>query len=59
MPKQRLQDPLIITKLHRPAVDPAWVPRPRLLARLDEGLRTRVTLLATPAGFSKSTLAEW
>ena len=60
MPRRREPDPLITTKLHRPAVDPAWVPRPRLLARLDEGLRTRVTLLAAPAGFGKSTLAaQW
>ncbi|HSB69018.1 MAG TPA: LuxR C-terminal-related transcriptional regulator [Candidatus Methylomirabilis sp.] len=60
MPRRRSPDLLIVTKLHRPAVDTTWVPRPRLLARLDEGLRTRVALLAAPAGFGKTTLAaQW
>jgi hypothetical protein len=49
---------LITTKLHRPAVDGQWVPRPRLLARLNGGLRKRLTLISAPAGFGKTTLAD-
>src|SRR5690606_1915166 len=32
------------------------VARPRLLAKLDAGLNSRVTLVAAPAGFGKTTL---
>jgi LuxR family maltose regulon positive regulatory protein len=36
------------------------VPRPRLLQRLDAGLRGKLTLVSAPAGFGKTTLAtEW
>ncbi|MBK6427720.1 MAG: AAA family ATPase [Blastocatellia bacterium] len=36
------------------------MPRPRLVARLDEGLERRLTLVAGPAGFGKTTvLGEW
>lgn len=50
--------PLLTTKLHIPPPRPHLVPRARLLARLDEGLRRhrRLTLISAPAGYGKSTL---
>ena len=54
--------PLLTTKLHIPALRPSLVPRPRLIARLDEGLRShhRLILVSAPAGFGKTTLlSEW
>jgi LuxR family maltose regulon positive regulatory protein len=54
--------PLLTTKLYIPPSRPNLVPRPRLVARLDEGLRAgrKLTLIAAPAGFGKTTLAtEW
>jgi LuxR family maltose regulon positive regulatory protein len=51
---------LLPTKLAAPPARPALVPRPRLLARLDDGLRGPLTVVAAPAGFGKTTLlAEW
>jgi ATP/maltotriose-dependent transcriptional regulator MalT len=47
------------TKLAKPRVRPEHVPRPDLLAVLRSGSR-RLTLLAAPPGFGKTTLlAEW
>ncbi|HNT76686.1 MAG TPA: LuxR C-terminal-related transcriptional regulator [Anaerolineae bacterium] len=54
--------PLLATKLYIPAPHAAIVSRPHLLARLDEGLRLgrRLTLVAAPAGYGKTTLlSEW
>lgn len=54
--------PLLTTKLYIPPPRPRLVPRPRLLQRLDEGLRLghRLTLVSAPAGFGKTTLiTEW
>jgi LuxR family maltose regulon positive regulatory protein len=48
--------PLLATKLHLPVARATAVMRSRLIARLLNGLRTRLTLLAAPAGFGKSTL---
>ncbi len=50
--------PLLQTKLHIPPPGPNPVPRPRLLQRLDQGLRPghRLTLVSAPAGFGKTTL---
>src|SRR6266496_3367683 len=51
---------LLPTKLAAPPPRPQLVPRQRLLARLDDGLRQPLTVLAAPAGFGKTTLlAEW
>ncbi len=53
---------LLTTKLYIPAPRANGVARPRLLQRLDEGVRQnrRLTLLAAPAGFGKTTLAaDW
>jgi LuxR family maltose regulon positive regulatory protein len=49
-------DTLIRTKLRRPFTRPALVPRPRLQARIAEGLRRPLTLVTAPAGFGKTTL---
>jgi LuxR family maltose regulon positive regulatory protein len=54
--------PLLTTKLYVPHVRPDLVSRPRLVEWLDDGLRAgrKLTLIAAPAGFGKTTLAtEW
>ena len=53
-------DVLLATKLYVPRPQPGFVPRPRLTARLDEGLARGLTLVCAPAGFGKtSLLADW
>ena len=65
--------PLLQTKLYIPylrpdpsttdresALRPRLVPRPRLIARLNAGMRRKLTLISAPAGFGKTTLlGEW
>src|SRR5262245_45600111 len=52
--------PLLTTKLHIPTTRSDAVPRPRLIALLDQGLARKLTLIAAPAGFGKTTLiAAW
>ncbi|MBN1370654.1 MAG: hypothetical protein JW987_01745 [Anaerolineaceae bacterium] len=54
--------PLLATKLHIPAPRPQMVPRPHLLARLNEGPAAgcKLTLISASAGFGKTTLlSEW
>jgi len=53
MPRQ-----LLTTKFHMPHARLNQVPRPRLVSRLDEGLRLghRLTLVSAPPGFGKTTL---
>ena len=52
--------PLLATKLYAPRWRRGLVSRPRLVARLDQGLTRRLTLVSAPAGFGKTTLlAEW
>jgi len=50
--------PLLATKLYVPPARPNRVPRPRLVARLNEALDmgARLILLSAPAGFGKTTL---
>jgi LuxR family transcriptional regulator, maltose regulon positive regulatory protein len=49
-----------VTKLHIPQVSPKLVARPRLLARLADGLTRPLTLISAPTGFGKTTLlGEW
>jgi LuxR family maltose regulon positive regulatory protein len=48
--------PLLETKLHVPPIRAGQVPRPRLTARIDAGLRGKLTLVSAPAGFGKTTL---
>jgi LuxR family maltose regulon positive regulatory protein len=53
---------LLTTKLYIPLPRPNLVPRPRLVERLDEGLRLgrKLTLVSAPAGFGKTMLlSEW
>jgi ATP/maltotriose-dependent transcriptional regulator MalT len=51
---------LLATKLHMPGPRPGLVPRPRLLARLDEGLARGLVLVCGPAGYGKTVLlADW
>lgn len=55
-----LEDPLLATKLHIPPVRPNLVTRPRLIERLNEGARGKLTLISAQAGFGKTTLlSEW
>ncbi|HDQ70598.1 MAG TPA: helix-turn-helix transcriptional regulator, partial [Chloroflexi bacterium] len=51
-----LADTLIRTKLRQPFVRSELVLRPRLQARVAEGLRRPLTLITAPAGFGKTTL---
>src|SRR6266576_567959 len=51
---------LLGTKLALPRPRPSLVLREPLLARLDEALEYKLTLLSAPAGFGKTTLvSEW
>lgn len=51
---------LLATKLLVPALAPEVVPRPRLVEHLTEATRRRVTVVAAPAGFGKTTaVAAW
>jgi len=54
------QDVLLATKLHVPGPRPGFVPRPRLAARLEDGLARGVVLVCAPAGSGKTVLlADW
>src|SRR5919199_1811962 len=48
--------PILATKLYLPPPRPNLVVRPRLIARLNDGLRHKLTLISAPAGFGKTTL---
>src|SRR5713101_9139096 len=50
--------PILATKLYIPPLRPKVVSRPRLLERLNEGLHRKLTLIAAPAGFGKTTLVS-
>src|SRR6201989_2259376 len=53
-------DVLLATKLHMPRPRPGQVLRPRLTARLDEGLARGLILASAPAGYGKTLrLADW
>ena len=54
------QDALLATKLHVPRPQPGFVPRPRLVQALGQGLARGRVLVCAPAGFGKtSLLADW
>ena len=51
---------LLATKLRAPLVTDALISRPRLIERLNEGLKHQLTLISAPAGFGKTTLlSDW
>ena len=55
-----MSTPVLATKLYKPPARPKVVPRPHLINSLNEGLRRKLTLIAAPAGFGKTTLvSEW
>lgn len=57
-----METALLATKLYVPPRRPNWVVRPRLLNRMNASLRggCKLTLVAAPAGFGKTTLVtEW
>ncbi len=55
-----MSTPLLATKLYLPPPRPSLVPRPRLIERLNEGLHRKMTVIAAPAGFGKTTLVgDW
>ncbi|MDF2626184.1 MAG: helix-turn-helix transcriptional regulator [Symbiobacteriaceae bacterium] len=52
--------PILATKLHIPLPRAKAVSRPHLIARLNEGLNGKLTLISAPVGFGKTTLvSEW
>ena len=54
------QDVLLATKLHVPRPPPGFVPRPRLVQALGEGLARGRVLVCAPAGSGKTALlADW
>jgi LuxR family maltose regulon positive regulatory protein len=59
-PGSRGSGRLLQTKLMPPRLPDTIIPRPDLLARLDEGLSRMLILVKAPTGFGKSTLvASW
>ncbi len=53
---------MLQTKLYVPRLRPNLIPRPHLIARLNQGWQTgsKLTLISAPAGFGKTTLiSEW
>jgi LuxR family transcriptional regulator, maltose regulon positive regulatory protein len=53
-------DGLLATKLYLPRPPPGYVPRPRLLEQLDNGLARGFVLVCAPAGFGKTALlGDW
>ena len=53
-----MSTPLLATKLYIPPARPNVVLRSRLTERLNEGLHRKLTLIAAPAGFGKTTLVS-
>jgi LuxR family maltose regulon positive regulatory protein len=55
-----MESSLISTKIYKPFTQPNIVIRERLLEMLNCGLKRKLTLIAAPAGFGKTTLlTEW
>src|SRR5512139_4012685 len=53
-----MSTPILATKLYIPPPRPKVVFRPRLIARLNDGLQRQLTLISAPAGFGKTTLVS-
>ena len=55
-----MSTPLLSTKLHIPASRAHLVPRPRLVASLNQGSSSKLTLISAPTGYGKTTiLCQW
>jgi LuxR family maltose regulon positive regulatory protein len=55
-----MSSPLLTTKIHIPQARVERVLRPRLVARLQQGLEGKLILVSAPAGYGKTTLiCEW
>lgn len=53
-------DIILQTKLYIPPTRPSFIPRPRLIEKLNAGLAGKLTLVSAPAGYGKTTLVtEW
>ena len=53
-----MKAPLLTTKFYIPHLRPVLVPRPRLIAQLNEGMHGKLTLVSAPAGFGKTTVVS-
>jgi len=53
-----MSTPILATKLYIAPPRPNVVLRPRLIARLNQGLHGKLTLISAPAGFGKTTLVS-
>ena len=59
-PNRLASDRLLPTKLFIPPQRQSLLPRPRLIDRLNQRRLGKLTLIAAPAGFGKTTLVtEW
>jgi LuxR family transcriptional regulator, maltose regulon positive regulatory protein len=55
-----MDNQLLTIKFYPPHVHQAMVLRPRLIQRINEGMRRKLTLLSAPAGFGKTSLiGQW
>lgn len=55
-----MPESILATKLYIPPLRSKVILRPRLIARLNEGLRGKLILISAPTGFGKTTLvSEW
>jgi len=52
-----MSTPILATKLYIAPPRPNVVPRPHLIARLNQGLHGKLTLISAPAGFTMSAAA--
>ena len=59
-PESLIELPLLKTKITIPPLPQDFVQRPRLVERIDQGVKGPLTLLSAPAGFGKTNLlVEW
>jgi len=55
---QRIGDPILATKLHRPRTIASILPRARLWEQLEGWQQRPLTLISAPAGYGKTTLVS-
>ncbi|MEM7117191.1 MAG: hypothetical protein AAF614_32455, partial [Chloroflexota bacterium] len=52
--------PLLQTKLYRPQISPELIQRSHLIEQLNQGAKRKLTLIAAPAGYGKTTIVtQW